>query len=63
MKLEDMGEMKSTTFIGACRQFFGLKPGQTLKDFADEIKTLTPQDKLDLIAMFRTVGYDATKVS
>jgi hypothetical protein len=55
--------LKQTSFIGACREFFGLKPGQVLKDFADEVKQLTPQDKIDLIAMFRTVGFDATKVS
>jgi hypothetical protein len=40
-----------------------LKQGQTLQEFAAEIRALTPGDKLDLVAMFRTVGIDATKTS
>ena len=55
--------METMSFIAACRKFFGTKPGQTLQDFAAEIKSLTPQDKIDLIAMFKTVDIDATKVS
>lgn len=53
--------METMTFISACRKFFGLKDGQKLQDFAAEMRELTAQDRLDLIAMFRTVGIDATK--
>lgn len=55
--------MEQMTFISACRKFFGIKDGQTLQQFASEIKELTAQDKLDLIEMFKTVGIDATKTS
>lgn len=55
--------LKPMTFVAACRNFFGLKQGQTLQEFAAEIRALTPGDKLDLVAMFRTVGIDATKTS
>lgn len=56
-------ELKNCTFMMACREFFGLKHGQTLAEFASEIRALTPVDKADLIDMFRTVGYDATKTA
>ena len=36
--------------------FFGRKEGQTLKEFADELKALTHQDKLDLIKLAADVG-------
>jgi len=55
--------MEHLTFISACRKFFGIKDGQTLQQFAAEIRELTPQYKADLIAMFRTVDIDATKQS
>ena len=34
--------------IGAIHKFFGLKQGQTLKQFADEIKALSPEEKHDI---------------
>lgn len=55
--------MKQVTFIVACREFFGLLPGQTLAEFSKEIKALTVKDRTDLIEMFRTVGLDATKTA
>lgn len=48
--------MKEMNFVGAVRQFFGQKQGQTLQQFGEEIKTLTPQDRADLAAMFETQG-------
>jgi hypothetical protein len=53
--------MKHCSFIQACREFFGLKDGQTLKEFVDEIRQLSVDDKAELILLFRNVGYDATK--
>lgn len=53
--------MKVCTFIVACREFFGLKPGQTLQEFAAEIRQLTPTDKSELTELFKSVGYDASK--
>lgn len=55
--------MRVMTFMMACREFFGARPGTTLQDFAAEVRALTPQDKAELIEMFKTVDIDATKVS
>lgn len=45
-----MPEEKKITIGGAAQlqKFFGKKEGQTLKDFAEEIRTLTPLDKQQL---------------
>lgn len=51
-------EHKKCTFVVACRDYFGLLHGQTLKDFSAELKALTPKDRQELCAMFPTVGYD-----
>lgn len=59
----DEQDLKHVSFIHACREFFGMLPGQTLQQFAAEIKQLTPDDKQELIKLFRQVGLDATKVS
>lgn len=56
-----MTDLKHCTFIMACREFFGLKTGQTLQEFAAEVRALEPKDRADMIEMFRSVGYDATK--
>lgn len=55
--------LKHVTFIMACRSFFGMKPGQTLQEFAAEIRALSLEDKTAFIEMFRTVGFDATKTA
>jgi hypothetical protein len=39
------------SFTGAMKQFFGLKDGQQLKDFAAELKALTPEDKMEFHRM------------
>lgn len=56
-------DLKHCSFIAACREFFGLKDGQTLQQFAQEIRELTPDDKAEMIQMFRSVGFDATKTA
>lgn len=50
--------MKKMGFVSACKEYFGLKEGQTLTQFAQELKALTAKDKADLSAMFATVGYE-----
>lgn len=50
--------MKRKSLPMACREFFGIRPGTGFKDFAEELKALTDKDKLDLVEMFRTVGYE-----
>jgi hypothetical protein len=34
-------------FAAACLSFFGKKPGETLNEFAVELRKLTPQDKAE----------------
>lgn len=36
------------TFMGACKNFFGFKAGQTLGDFSAEVKALTKEDRAEL---------------
>lgn len=36
---------QTMTKIAAIRQYFGMKPNQTLKDFMEEIKALTTEEK------------------
>lgn len=55
--------LKQMTFVQACRSFFGMLPNETLQEFVAELKALTPEDKAELIVLFRNVGIDATKVS
>jgi hypothetical protein len=43
-----MAEQKEFTAVSAIRQFFGLKPGETLQEFMQELKALTPEDKKEL---------------
>jgi hypothetical protein len=40
-----MDKNQTTSFMAACKDFFGFKPGQTLTEFRDEIKELTPADR------------------
>ena len=36
------------SFAGACREFFGMQPGQKIADFGAELKSLTHEDKVEL---------------
>lgn len=49
--------MKETTFAVACKEFFGFKPQQTMTEFMQELKELTPEDKATLSKDFEKVGY------
>lgn len=49
--------VKTMTFISACKDFFQLMPGQTLIAFRDEIKTLTPKDREEIIQGLEQNGY------
>lgn len=53
-------DIKKCGFVVAMRYFFGPKEGETLQDFAAELKQLTPQDRADFIAMLPSVGYEVT---
>lgn len=49
--------MKETTFVSACREYFGLKPGETLQEFLAEVKQLNEADRKELIGLFPSVSY------
>ena len=47
-------------FVIAMKEFFGYKPNQTLKEFSEELKLLTPADKLEFAEGLRTQGLDVS---
>lgn len=53
--------MKQMTFVKACHVCFGRKLGQSLKDFGDELKALSPKDRDDLTREFLAVGIEIVK--
>jgi len=52
--------MMEKTFIKACRELFGYKTGEGLKEFAVELKELSQNDRRDLIAEFDKIGIKIT---
>lgn len=46
------------SFAAACREFFGLRPGTGLGDFAAELKALSLDDKREIAAGLRASGMD-----
>ncbi len=53
--------MKQRTFTVACKEFFGFHEGQSLSQFAAELKQLTEKDRADLTEMFKSIGYEIVK--
>lgn len=51
-------DTKRMTFMAACKDFFGLKHGQTALDFGKEIKALTDADKAEIKAGLEQSGYE-----
>ncbi len=45
-----MSEIKMK-FGAACMRFFGKKPGESLQQFAAELRALTKEDKAELAAL------------
>lgn len=52
--------MIQSSFIRACKEYFGFKPGQNLTGFMDEIKELTTADRDYFKREFVKVGYEIT---
>ena len=44
-------KMDKIKFAAACMRFFGKKDGETIQQFAGEIKQLTPTDKAEIKPM------------
>lgn len=51
------------SFMTGMLDYFGKQPGQTTQGFADEIKALTPQDKVDFATGLEANGYEITDKS
>lgn len=43
-----MADDKTTGFMTACKRFFGMKTGQTLLEFRNEVGALTPADRAEM---------------
>lgn len=43
-------------FTARCKNFFGFLPGQSIGDFAKEIKALSDADKAEFVAAFNAMG-------
>jgi hypothetical protein len=49
---------KGMTLMQACRDFFGLKPGQTGLQFGQEYKALSDSDRNEIKAGLEAKGYE-----
>jgi len=54
--------MKVISFTAACKDYFGYKPGQTLGEFMNEVKELTPEDRVYFTKLFPSVGIEIAKI-
>lgn len=52
--------MAEKTFVAAMKEFFGLKEGQTLQEFAAELRSLSDTDRAYFTAELERVGYTIT---
>ena len=43
-------------FVVRCKEFFGMKDGQSLQQFKAELDQLSDEDKRDLVAQFNAQG-------
>jgi len=44
------------SFVVRCKNYFGLLPGKTIRDFSAELKALTPEDKAEFCSLFNAIG-------
>lgn len=51
-----MSDEKKISFTVRCKNFFGLLPGKSIRDFAAEMKALTYEDKVEFCAAFNANG-------
>lgn len=54
-----MAEKSRITII---KEFFGLKPGQTLKEFLDEVKCLNDNERMEIVDLICAQTGDTVKV-
>lgn len=56
--MNDVTNKPKLTFMGACRDFFGMFPGQTAMQFGAEVKKLTPEDRAEITEDLTALGYN-----
>jgi transposase len=56
LEIEDM--RKKLTFMGACRDYFGAKEGQTNVQFGKEVQALTPAERAEIQKGLEQQGYE-----
>lgn len=56
-------ETKKLTFMQACRDYFGLLPGQTSLDFGKEVKALNDKDREEIAKGLEKQGYEILAVT
>ena len=49
--------------MSACRDFFGLHPGETALQFGQEIKQLTTEDRAEIKEGLEKLGYEIVQAS
>lgn len=54
--------MEQKTFLKAMSDFFGKKEGQSLREFNEELKTLSQEDRIDLRNEFKKVNIEVIGV-
>ena len=52
--------MKKLPFMAAMKDYFGLLPEQTLSGFLQEVKKLSPAERIFFTEGLKTVGYEIT---
>lgn len=58
-RVNDMGEKVSKSGIVILKEFFGFKAGQTMKEFGEEMKALSLEEKNELISLAAAeLGYN-----
>ena len=50
--------MPQVGFVRAMKDYFGLLPGQSIMQFGADLKTLSPEEKLDFAKGLRSIGID-----
>jgi hypothetical protein len=54
-----MAEKKAVSAVVALKDFFGMKPGETLQEFLAEIRALSPEEKHNLAMLAcQELGYE-----
>jgi hypothetical protein len=54
--------MEQKSFMKACADFFGKKDGQSLREFNDELKKLSQDDRIEFREMFKQAGIEVIGV-